>query len=60
MLVEQAERTMDLLPFGSDDVIHKHMLRDRSDILRRTSGGRKKRRADFSHLLLLLLAYIFV
>ena len=24
---------MDLLPSGSDDVIHKHMLRDRSDIL---------------------------
>ena len=24
---------MDLLPYGSDDVIHKHMLRDRSDIL---------------------------
>lgn len=32
-LIDQIRPTMDLLPYGSDDVIHKHMLRDRSDIL---------------------------
>jgi uncharacterized protein len=32
-LIDQIKPTMDLLPYGSDDVIHKHMLRDRSDIL---------------------------
>lgn len=44
-LVEQANSTMDLLPLGSDAVIHKHMLRDRSDILRErynSIAGRRK------------------
>jgi uncharacterized protein len=31
-LVAQMVSSMKLLPFGSDAVIHKHMLRDRSDI----------------------------
>lgn len=32
-LSETAEQSMDLLPVGSDAVLHKHMLRDRSNIL---------------------------
>ena len=32
-LVAQMKSSMELLPFGSDAIIHKHMLRDRSDIL---------------------------
>lgn len=32
-LVDSLTATMELLPIGSDAVIHKHMLRDRSDIL---------------------------
>ncbi|WP_210469225.1 DUF309 domain-containing protein [Sporosarcina sp. 6E9] len=32
-LISQIKPTIDLLPYGSNDVIHKHMLRDRSDIL---------------------------
>ena len=35
---------MTLLPFGSDAVIHKHMLRDRSDILREREEKKKGRR----------------
>ena len=33
-LIQEIKPSMDLLPYGSDDVIHKHMLRDRSDILK--------------------------
>ena len=33
MLIKKIQPTMDLLPFESEAVIHKHMLRDRSDIL---------------------------
>ncbi|MHA6259598.1 DUF309 domain-containing protein [Sporosarcina sp. CAU 1771] len=33
LLVYEVRPTMTLLPFGSDIVLHKHMLRDRSDIL---------------------------
>lgn len=33
-LVEEIRPTMALLPVGSNDILHKHMLRDRSDILR--------------------------
>ncbi|MFD1928104.1 DUF309 domain-containing protein [Sporosarcina siberiensis] len=33
LLVSDMKLIMDLLPIGSDDVIHKHMLRDRTDIL---------------------------
>lgn len=40
--VEQAASSMELLPIGSDAVIHKHMLRDRSDILEERE--KKKRR----------------
>ncbi|WHT47095.1 DUF309 domain-containing protein [Sporosarcina thermotolerans] len=32
-LVNETVSTMDLLPLNSDAVIHKHMLRDRNDIL---------------------------
>ncbi|WP_438318341.1 DUF309 domain-containing protein [Sporosarcina sp. FA9] len=32
-LVNDLQLVLELLPTGSDDVIHKHMLRDRSDIL---------------------------
>lgn len=40
--VEKAASRMELLPAGSDAVIHKHMLRDRSDILQERE--KKKRR----------------
>lgn len=33
MLIAEASRELELLPLGSNAVIHKHMLRDRSDIL---------------------------
>lgn len=42
-LVLIAEQSMDLLPFGDDAVIHKHMLRDRSDILRVREEKKKGR-----------------
>jgi len=42
-LVLKAEQSMDLLPFGDDAVIHKHMLRDRSDILREREEKKKGR-----------------
>ena len=41
-LATQTESSMILLPAGSDAVIHKHMLRDRSDIL--AEREKKKRR----------------
>ncbi len=40
--VEEIVSSMELLPAGSDAVIHKHMLRDRSDILEERE--KKKRR----------------
>ena len=40
--VQRIESAMVLLPKGSDAVIHKHMLRDRSDIL--AEREKKKRR----------------
>lgn len=43
-LTNEMENTMDLLPFGSDAVIHKHMLRDRGDILREREEKKKGRR----------------
>ncbi|QTD42218.1 DUF309 domain-containing protein [Sporosarcina sp. Te-1] len=42
--VTEAADQMDLLPLGSDAVIHKHMLRDRTDIL--ISRQKKKRGRD--------------
>ena len=42
-LVHKAEQSMELLPFGDDAVIHKHMLRDRSDILREREEKKKGR-----------------
>jgi predicted metal-dependent hydrolase len=39
--VDETAATMELLPVGSNAVIHKHMLRDRSDIL---AEREKKRR----------------
>jgi uncharacterized protein len=41
--IEQAQQSMKLLPFGSKAVIHKHMLRDRSDILRERDEKKKGR-----------------
>ena len=41
--IELAEQSMILLPFGSEAVIHKHMLRDRSDILRERDEKKKGR-----------------
>ncbi len=43
-LIKELRPSMDLLPYGSDEVIHKHMLRDRSDILnvRENRNGRGK------------------
>lgn len=34
LLTNTMKHSIDLLPLGSEEVIHKHMLRDRSDILR--------------------------
>lgn len=42
ILVEKIKPTMELLPLGSDDVLHKHMLRDRSDILRAREKAKAK------------------
>ena len=42
-LASKLEQSMTLLPFGSDSVIHKHMLRDRSDILREREEKKKGR-----------------
>ncbi len=42
-LADKSEQSMSLLPFGSDAVIHKHMLRDRSDILREREEKKKGR-----------------
>ncbi|WP_203246426.1 DUF309 domain-containing protein [Sporosarcina beigongshangi] len=41
--VELARQSMTLLPFGSEAVIHKHMRRDRSDILRERDEKKKGR-----------------
>ncbi|MCM3637751.1 DUF309 domain-containing protein [Sporosarcina luteola] len=40
--VDKNASTMELLPFGSDTVIHKHMLRDRSDILEEREKKRRR------------------
>ena len=42
-LVNETESQIELLPFGSDAVIHKHMLRDRSSILRKREEKKKGR-----------------
>ncbi|WJY28629.1 DUF309 domain-containing protein [Sporosarcina trichiuri] len=41
---EEAGRTMTLLPRGSEDVVHKHMRRDRSDILELRNEKKKSGR----------------
>ncbi|KXH82058.1 DUF309 domain-containing protein [Sporosarcina sp. HYO08] len=41
--VNEMVTSIELLPFGSDAVIHKHMLRDRSDILRKREEKKKSR-----------------
>ncbi|WP_318617224.1 DUF309 domain-containing protein [Sporosarcina sp. YIM B06819] len=41
--IELEKQSMTLLPKGSDAVIHKHMLRDRSDILRERDEKKKGR-----------------
>ncbi len=41
--IELAQQSMILLPFGSESVIHKHMLRDRSDIQRVRDEKKKGR-----------------
>lgn len=43
-LIDEASQTMELLPFGSDAIIHKHMLRDRSDILLERQNSMEKRK----------------
>lgn len=43
LLIAEISPTMALLPFGSDAVIHKHMLRDRSDILHMRDEKKKGR-----------------
>ena len=43
-LINEIQPTMDLLPYGSDDVIHKHMLRDRSDILMERENRKRQGR----------------
>ena len=43
-LIDEASQTMELLPFGSDAIIHKHMLRDRSDILLERHNSVEKRK----------------
>lgn len=43
-LADEAKPSMDLLPSGSDDVLYKHMLRDRSDILLEREEKKKGRR----------------
>lgn len=40
-LVCQAKQNLKLLPAGSEEVIHKHMLRDRSDILKLRNEKKK-------------------
>ena len=35
--------SMKLLPFGSDSIIHKHIMRDRSDIIRERNEKKKGR-----------------
>lgn len=42
-LVEAEKQLMELLPFGSDAIIHKHKLRDRSDIIRLRDEKKKGR-----------------
>ena len=42
-LMTEIAPSMELLPFGSDIVIHKHMLRDRSDIIRERNEKKKGR-----------------
>lgn len=42
-LITKITPSMELLPFESDTVIHKHMLRDRSDIIRIRDEKKKGR-----------------
>lgn len=42
-LADQQARSMELLPKNSDAVIYKHMLRDRSDILKKREEKKKAR-----------------
>ena len=43
--IETTKPSMQLLPFGSDAIIHKHMLRDRSDILHERNKAQETRGA---------------
>jgi len=43
LLAKDMKRELKLLPMGSDDVIHKHMLRDRTDILKLRDKKKKSR-----------------
>lgn len=42
-LATEISQTMELLPFGSDAVTHKHLLRDRSDVIRKRDEKKKGR-----------------
>jgi hypothetical protein len=42
-IVKNNSISMNLLPFGSDSIIHKHMLRDRTDILKEREEKKKGR-----------------
>ncbi len=42
-LVTNVESSMNLLPIHSNDIIHKHMLRDRTDILKEREEKKKGR-----------------
>ena len=42
-LTTEIAPSMELLPFGSESVIHKHMLRDRSEIIRERNEKKKGR-----------------
>ncbi len=42
-LLNKTLPTMELLPFGTDAIIHKHLLRDRSDLIRKRDEKKKGR-----------------
>lgn len=44
LLLEKTVASIDLLAFGSDAVIHKHLLRDRTEIIRIRDEKKKGRR----------------
>lgn len=43
LIVDRKKPVMSLLAFGSDSIIHKHMLRDRTDILKEREEKKKGR-----------------